>query len=223
MRPRLVALLEPPDIITLINAALGVGAVIAVAYGDTVNAARLILLAVVADGLDGFVARRTTASEVGVQLDSLADVVSFGVAPAILVHAVARGAGLLVSLVPVVFVLAAIVRLAAYNVRDADSGGFTGAPSTLAGALVAAFYLAGAHRFLGTNQVAFYIALTIVLSYLMLVDVRYPELRNRDAVAMGAVIVGAVIVPGVFDSALVYVVLASLLGFLVFAPRAYWN
>lgn len=223
MRPRLVGLLELPDFISLINAGLGLGAIIAVVSGLPDTAARLVLLAVVADGLDGFVARRTTCSEVGVELDSLADVVSFGVAPAVLIYWIARPAGLLLSLVPLVFVLAAIVRLAAYNVEDADTGGFTGAPSTLAGAIVAAFYLAGVHTWVGAEPALFFAALSVALAYLMLVDVRYPELRNRDALAMGAVIVGAVLIPGLFDSALVYFVLLGLLGFLVFAPRAYWN
>lgn len=223
MRPRLAALLEIPDLISLANAALGLAAVLAVASGLPDTAARLVLLAVVADGLDGFVARRTTSSDLGVELDSLADVVSFGVAPVAIMHAAARPAGPLIASIPAVFLLAALVRLAAYNVDDADTHGFTGAPSTLAGAVVAAFYLADIPSWIDTDPALFFVALSLALAYLMLIDIRYPQLTSRDALAMGAVIVGAVLVPGLFNSALLYFVLIGLLGFLVFAPKAYWN
>ncbi|MDY7082300.1 MAG: CDP-alcohol phosphatidyltransferase family protein, partial [Halobacteria archaeon] len=193
MRPRLLSLLRIPDFVSLLNAGLGFGAVavlIGVGGGiepDPSLAARLVLLAAVADGLDGFVARRVESSEIGVELDSLGDVVSFGVAPAFLVHYVVRETNFLLSFVPVVFVLAAIVRLAAYNVDGCDSSGFTGVPSTLAGSTVAIFHLAGVVP--DAFVVEFYLALTLVLALLMLTDISYPELKARDALVMGAVIV----------------------------------
>jgi CDP-diacylglycerol--serine O-phosphatidyltransferase len=76
-----------PSLFTAGNLMCGFFSIIATFRGEFVNAALLILLANVFDGVDGYVARLTrTTSQFGVEFDSLADVVAFGVAPAILVY-----------------------------------------------------------------------------------------------------------------------------------------
>ena len=76
-----------PSLFTAGNLMCGFFSIIATFRGEYVNAALLILLANVFDGVDGYVARLTrTTSQFGVEFDSLADVVAFGVAPAILVY-----------------------------------------------------------------------------------------------------------------------------------------
>ena len=76
-----------PSLFTAGNLMCGFFSIIATFRGDYVNAALLILLANVFDGIDGYAARLTkTTSQFGVEFDSLADVVSFGVAPAVLVY-----------------------------------------------------------------------------------------------------------------------------------------
>ncbi|MFC6754147.1 CDP-alcohol phosphatidyltransferase family protein, partial [Halorubrum tibetense] len=84
---RFVDRLGLADAVTVANAAVGFLAVIA-ATVDVTLAARLILLAAIADGLDGVVARHRGSTPAGPYLDSLADVASFGVAPALLVAVV---------------------------------------------------------------------------------------------------------------------------------------
>ena len=84
---RFVDRLGLADAVTVANAAVGFLAVIA-ATVDVTLAARLILLAAIADGLDGVVARHRGSTPAGPYLDSLADVASFGVAPAALVAVV---------------------------------------------------------------------------------------------------------------------------------------
>jgi CDP-diacylglycerol--serine O-phosphatidyltransferase len=76
-----------PNFITCLNLAAGFTAVIFASSGCLTVASWLILAAMIFDFLDGFSARLLSAySETGKELDSLADVVSFGVAPAIIIH-----------------------------------------------------------------------------------------------------------------------------------------
>src|SRR5512135_3741086 len=80
--------LRLPDLFTLLNSILGLASVLAALQGEIKLSVIFILLATVADGLDGFVARRSGGGLLGTNLDSLADLVSFGVAPAVLATAV---------------------------------------------------------------------------------------------------------------------------------------
>ena len=77
-----------PNMLTSLNLVLGMGSIISTFQGNFYQAAILIVLAMVADGLDGRVARFfNSSSDFGKELDSLCDLVSFGVAPAILAYA----------------------------------------------------------------------------------------------------------------------------------------
>lgn len=118
------------DAVTMTNAAAGLGAILAtLSFADTQQpwrlalAAALLGVALTADAVDGAVARaRHTHGEMGRELDSLADVISFGVAPA----AVAYASGLnhvLDVAVLVVLVCCGVGRLARYNVTAAQLGG----------------------------------------------------------------------------------------------------
>ena len=91
MPMRAVDRLGLADAVTVANAAVGFLAVLA-ATVDLALAARLILVAAIADGLDGVVARRRGSTPAGPYLDSLADVASFGVAPATIVGGAAPAA-----------------------------------------------------------------------------------------------------------------------------------
>ncbi len=204
MQPRFVGRLGVADVVTAANAAIGFLAV-AVAFSDVELAARLMLFAAIADGLDGVLARRYGSSEVGPYLDSLADVASFGVAPATLVFAaVVRawpvlGADLrtaAVLLVPALFVAAAVVRLALYTALDTGAHETEGVPSTLAATIIGAAVLAGM-----TRPVPL-LAVTAVFVYLMLAPVRYPDLLARDALLMGVVHAVAIVVPDATESPL---------------------
>ncbi len=135
-RPRPRALLRsfaPADFLTLGNAACGTGAIFfclnyleAGRYDPYLIGAFLLLpLALVLDLADGIVARGRRHSPFGADLDSLADVVSFGVAPAVLAFTLGmRGAW--DALVLCAFVCCGVSRLARYNVTAAALSGGTG-------------------------------------------------------------------------------------------------
>jgi len=131
-----------PNLATVGNLTAGVLALTAVYRGYPVLAAYLVLTAVVLDGVDGKLARfLKTTSAFGRELDSLADLVSFCVAPALLFYAdgLARLRGVGLAAV-VAMVLAGAVRLARFNVGG-PADHFEGLPTTAAGGIAAGISL----------------------------------------------------------------------------------
>jgi CDP-diacylglycerol--serine O-phosphatidyltransferase len=107
-----------PNAVTLANITLGFLSIVASAHGDHERAAWLIFLGALCDMADGRLARLLGAtSKFGMELDSLSDAISFGVAPAVLVYfAVLERLGVLGAAIAVAYVLGGVVRLARYNV-----------------------------------------------------------------------------------------------------------
>jgi len=158
----------------------------------TVIAAWLVVYAVLFDKLDGFFAKRLNASsEFGAQLDSLADLISFGVAPAIITLFSLRNtnpAWLYSHLLLVVggmslYVLCAAFRLARYNVMQAEvKGYFVGMPSTLAGGWVAltVLMMTSANWFGFTYNPMFLVVMEFALALLMVSDLYLSKLVHRQ-------------------------------------------
>ena len=217
------------DVLTLANATLGVVAMAAAFTADPGVVARLILLAAVADGLDGIVARARGGTAVGPYLDSMADIVSFGTAPAIFVFAVARDAWVPLSPtgtpglyalavgVPALFVVFSLVRTGLYTVYVGEDETRPGIQNTLASSILAAGYLAG------VQAVPVVLAAAAVLAVLMVAPVPYPKLAARDALVMGVVQVGAILQPTLLDRLLPRILLLAALAYLTLAPWFYWE
>ncbi len=132
-----------PNAFTLGNLFFGFWAIVAAIRGHFSLAAWLIFVAGVADTLDGRIARfARTGSPFGVELDSLVDLVSFGVAPALLTYRVLLEGGDWSWTLAFIFVAAAAVRLARYNIEQGGQARyhFFGLPSPVAGVTLAAFY-----------------------------------------------------------------------------------
>ncbi|MFG2038248.1 CDP-alcohol phosphatidyltransferase family protein [Dactylosporangium sp. NPDC048998] len=126
---------------TLSSLMLGLSAIfIAVNRGDVRVAAALLIACVVFDGLDGFLARRLgVASPFGAQMDSLADMCSFGLAAPVVVYAWLNGSAPIGLLVPACALVAcaAAIRLARFNVSPKDGRFFCGVPTTMCAAVLA--------------------------------------------------------------------------------------
>lgn len=145
-----------PNLVTVASLAFGLLSILSTIEGRYQAAAWFVIYAVLTDKLDGFVARLVKGtSEFGVQLDSFADFLNFGIAPAALWYAFltrapdlpfAEGAGHFVLLVGcLVWVLSVTFRLARYNVvgdEPACKRVFFGVPTTLMGGVLIAFFLA---------------------------------------------------------------------------------
>ena len=128
------------------NLASGISAIMCAAHNMLGIGAALVFFAMICDLFDGKVARMTgTDGAFGAELDSLADVVSFGVAPAMLLHRLVLGeSGVwgdgerLIWLVSVVYAVFTAIRLARYNVESEEGGGgtmFKGLPAQAAAVL----------------------------------------------------------------------------------------
>ncbi len=129
-----------PNAITLCNAVCGV---LAILLGNPVIGAYLIITAMVLDLADGLVARALNVhSELGKQLDSLADLISFGVAPAYLFYHLFNDTEAL--LVSIFYVLSALFRLGKFNTLDYMKD-FNGLPSPAAAGVVSGYILIIAH------------------------------------------------------------------------------
>ncbi len=159
-------------------------------------AAVCIIIAALIDFLDGFVARLLKAtSEMGKQLDSLSDVVSFGVAPSVILYQLLRFSfareenGLYVSIIWLVpsFIIAcaAAYRLAKFNLDTDQQFSFKGVPVPAAGLLIASFPLILHFNFMNSLNALlinkwFLYATIIVLSYLMVSNLRMMSLKFSD-------------------------------------------
>lgn len=136
-----------PSAFTIGNMLLGFYAIVRAYRGDFKEAAVMVMIAGVLDGLDGRIARLTgTDSEFGKEYDSLADVFTFGVAPALLSYFWGLDEhGRLGWLIPLFFLVCAATRLARFNVQTkvVDSRYFVGLPSpAAAGGVVSALFFA---------------------------------------------------------------------------------
>lgn len=227
MQPRFVGRVCLADVVTVANAAVGFLATLA-AFSDVELAARLLLLAAIADGLDGVVARHVGSSAAGEYLDSLADVASFAVAPAALVFAVASEGWGLTELaatpeaaiamgIPALFVAMAVLRLGMYTAYDTRDAYTEGIPTTLAATILGAEVLAG------MTDPELVVATTALFCYLMVAPIEYPDLLARDALIMGATHALAVLIPTWAGKAFPYALLTLALAYLTLAPWFYWR
>lgn len=136
-----------PNLLTTAGIFSGFYAVVASMNGQFTSAAVAVFIAMIFDGLDGRVARMTnTQSEFGAEYDSMADMVSFGMAPALIAYNWAlSGLNKLGWLAAFIYVAGAALRLARFNttVETADKRFFQGLPSPSAAALVAGMVWVG--------------------------------------------------------------------------------
>jgi archaetidylserine synthase len=227
MEPRFVGRLSAADAVTVANAALGFFAIVA-AFDDPDLAARFVLLAGITDGLDGLLARAYGSSAAGEYLDSLADVSSFSLAPAVIVFAVVRAQwdvtfgtmtlrAVATAALPAAFVAMAVLRLGMYTAFDTDDEETQGVPSTLAATLIAAAVVAH------VTTPAILLGATGLFVYLMVSPVRYPDLHASDALVMGVVHAGAVFFPTVLDRTFPLALLTLAGSYLLLSPWLYWR
>ena len=147
-------------------------------------AAWFIILSMIFDGLDGRVARLTnTSSKFGVEFDSLADIVAFGVAPAFLLwFYVGMDYGRYGVVVSAMFVIFGAIRLARFNISTANSepGVFIGLPIPSAAAIVVLWILIDLkYHFLSEFQISWaLLILGFVAGILMVSNIRYPSFKK---------------------------------------------
>jgi len=191
-------------------------------HGHLVPAAWMVFIAVIFDGLDGKVARILGGStQFGLEYDSLADVVSFGVAPGMLFYAASlNGLGSVPgAMAACFFTLCVAMRLARFNVVNVP-GSFQGLPSPAGGLFVASFVMAGLPL---KSQPLLIAAIMILTGLLMISSIPYANLKKltrRSAnkkkclLVLGAVVLSFVFLRGAAPLAILTVyVLSGILRF----------
>jgi CDP-diacylglycerol--serine O-phosphatidyltransferase len=171
-----------PNIFTASSIFAGVVSIINSINGEFTVASWLIVLALVFDGLDGRVARLTnTCSRFGVEFDSLADLIAFGVAPAILLYMYAGNEfGRFGIVTASLFVIFGAIRLARFNVMTAQTepSVFIGVPIPTAAVFISILVLLfQKYEFL--HQVLYLLPIaSIIVSLLMVSNIRYPSFKK---------------------------------------------
>jgi CDP-diacylglycerol--serine O-phosphatidyltransferase len=200
-KPRHGSIYLLPNMITTAGLFSGFYAIVAAMNGRFEAAAVAIFVAMVADGIDGRVARLTnTQSEFGVQYDSLSDMVCFGLAPALVMYEwalqsmISVGWAKLGWLAAFIYTASAALRLARFNaqVATAEKSHFRGLPSPSAAAVLAGLVWVGTDLGLdGETLVYPAFVLTIAMGLLMVSNIRYysfKEVNFRNRVSFVAIL-----------------------------------
>lgn len=189
-----------PNALTAANLAFGVIGITFAAKGLATYAAICVILSLVADGLDGRVARALGVSgPMGRELDSLSDVVGFGVAPAFMLFAKELGDLSWIGYVPLIlFSCLGAGRLARFNIKTEEVHGyFQGLPIPAAGCFAATYVLSGVM----VPQWLLMI-LMIIVGFLMVSNVKYPDFKGSSAIRIHKWVVALVLILAIIGAVL---------------------
>ncbi len=171
-----------PNICTASNLLFGMCSIISTYHGDYFNASIFILIALIADGLDGRIARAlNVVSEMGKEMDSLCDLGSFGIAPAFLAYSFCmHNYDKLGWAAAIIFALCGMWRLARFNVNTGNVHGyFMGLAIPSGGCIIASTTLLFlAQDIHPENYGLVYPVTVIVIAYLMVSHVHYPDFKG---------------------------------------------
>lgn len=186
------------DVISLLNMSCGFLSIVSSINHNLELAALLMLFAIMFDSVDGWVARKANRNDklgFGKNIDSLSDVISFGVAPAVFVYStlnttptIVQQIGIIVSLF---IVICGVLRLTRYNViaDKIDTKDFIGFPIPGIAFIIATFYLSRLY-----NP---YLALvmSIIISLIMISTIIYPKFDNVPVLAISCILIVLLILP----------------------------
>ena len=174
MQKSMIKLLSIADVVTLTNAIFGFLAIIMVFRDEVRFSFSFILLALLADGLDGIVARKTRKSDLGEYLEAMADMTSLGIAPAVFVYATYNDIasccvyyhGYLIAVL-ILFLSFSVIRLASFHIMK-DDGFFVGLPASASTSII---------LILAFLQVEFLYILLVILfvSFALISNVHFPN------------------------------------------------
>ena len=187
-----------PDVISILNLVFGFLAILMVMDNHLTYASLCILVAVVFDSVDGWVSRKLNREDpfgFGKNIDSLADIVSFGAAPSVLLYYMGLGisdwAAYLVAIVAMLALICGMLRLTRYNVISdkINYHGFVGFPIPGTAILLATYYLSGLFNISVAS------ILMLFAAYLMISTIRYPKVDNYYIIGFGALMILLLILP----------------------------
>lgn len=213
----MIKLLSLADVITLTNAVFGFLAIIFILSGQLHLSAVFIFLGLLADGLDGYVARHLGTGKIGEYFESLADMLSLSIAPLILLYATFQntltgggwhlpffGAVLVCSLV------CSLIRLSSFSLLK-NPQFFRGLPTSVSALFLITLSI------LKPNLVIV-IPVVLVLAGAMISPVRFPKPGIKLNVITAALIIAVILFNGMYNNITMYTLLIALLLYVVLGP-----
>ena len=180
------------DIISLLNMISGFLAILSSINHEFRIAAILMIIAIIFDSIDGWVARKTNRQDnlgFGKNIDSLSDVISFGVAPAIFIYSCFNTTPgvhqTIVIPVSLIIVICGVLRLTRYNVicEKIDTNDFIGFPIPGISFILATLYLSGLFN------PYLVLTLSVIVSLAMISNIRYAKFDNVPIIAISAILI----------------------------------
>jgi len=219
-----------PGFLTVMNLFLGYYSIVLAAKGSLSSAAWLIIIAAVFDAFDGKVARATNStSKFGNEFDSLADVISFGLAPSFLIYQAhfhtMEPAGLLIAFFPLMF---GAIRLARFNIQISGSEkvNFSGLPIPVAAGTLVSFILFNLNIWDEMMLKSMMLPLVIIISLLMVSTLEFDAIPKfnfrsgkRNSILFLVLLTGIITVvffphEAMFPLSLFYIIYSSVRGLL---------
>ncbi|MDR1820635.1 MAG: archaetidylserine synthase [Methanobrevibacter sp.] len=196
--------LSIPDIISLLNLSFGFISIMLAINGYLRFSAIAIICAIIFDSVDGWVARKLGRNDeygFGKNIDSLSDVVSFGVAPGILLYSVCKLNApeftYISFIVSLFIIITGVLRLTRYNVIAdyLDFKGFIGLPIPVIAMLISTFLLTGIFHINSNIAILALLSLMIVSSTLMISNIKYPKFNNIKIIIIALILILLIIIP----------------------------
>jgi CDP-diacylglycerol--serine O-phosphatidyltransferase len=218
----MVKLLSVADIVTLINVLFGFFSMIMLFLGEIWFSFSFILLAMLADGLDGIVARRMGKGDLGEYFEAMADMTSLGIAPAFFVYVMYRSDAaasvyyhsyLVITLV--LFLLLCVIRLASFHVMK-DRNFFVGLPASAGTIIVVTL------AFLDM-QFLYLLPVVIVVSVAMICSIKFPKPGLRIDSVAAVLIIFTVILGKDYGGIAPLVLLLTILVYVFAGPVYLWK
>ncbi len=188
-----------PNAVTVGNMFCGFLAIMYASSGRLEKAVFAVLIAILLDGLDGRVARKLNAtSRFGVEFDSFSDLVSFGIAPAVLMYhwAFQRSADEFGVAVSFLFALCAASRLARFNISTENLKSFAGLPTPGAAAFMVSIVYSSPHQHESSTFVTIATVALVSVAYLMVSTIKFLSIKQLSFSGMklkGRVLVGLIV------------------------------
>ncbi len=213
----MIKFLSVADLISITNAVLGFLAIIMLFEGEIRLAFNLILLAVVADGLDGIIARKIGHSQLGEYLESMADMTSLVIAPGFFVYIIYKDIFFEIEYYPVYFIFVlvvflslGVVRLASFHLMKKDNC-FVGLPASAASLIIVILsYM--------EFESMYILPIILLMAFLMVSNLNFPKVDKKMALLSAILILFVLIFDKQYNSIALSVFFVSIILYCILGP-----
>jgi len=221
----MIKLLSIADVVTLTNVTFGFMAIIMAFLNEIRFSFSFILLALLADGLDGVVARRTRKGELGEYFEAMADMTSLGIAPAIFVYFVyvtyhdavscCIYRHIILVAVLIVFLSMSVIRLASFHIMK-DKNFFVGLPASASTIIILtlAFF---------EIEFLYILPVIVIVSLAMLSNVRFPKPGFKMDAMAAILIILTLIIGKNYDNVAPLILLSMIMVYVIAGPVYLWK